>query len=72
LDQELKQLYKAYKKKESQLVLVQMQQFSLHGDNAKEFVLMTEAGMPAMKAIQAATQLMPPFCEMEKKIMLSR
>jgi hypothetical protein len=31
-----------------------MQQF-LHGDNAKEFVLMTEAGMPAMKAIQAAS-----------------
>jgi hypothetical protein len=36
------------KHKRSQLVLVQMQQF-LHGDNAKEFVLMTEAGMPAMK-----------------------
>lgn len=26
-----------------------------HGDNAKEFIYMTEAGMPAMKAIQAAT-----------------
>lgn len=26
-----------------------------HGDNAKEFIYMTEAGMPPMKAIQAAT-----------------
>ncbi len=29
---------------------------SLHGDNAKEFIYMTEAGMPAMEAIQAATK----------------
>jgi len=28
---------------------------SPHGDNAKEFVYMVEAGMPPMKAIQAAT-----------------
>ncbi|BFM12451.1 amidohydrolase family protein [Simiduia litorea] len=27
-----------------------------HGDNAKEFVYMVEAGMPAMKAIQSATK----------------
>lgn len=26
-----------------------------HGDNAKEFIYMTESGMPAMKAIQSAT-----------------
>lgn len=29
---------------------------SIHGDNAKEFIYMTEAGMPAMAAIQAATK----------------
>jgi imidazolonepropionase-like amidohydrolase len=28
---------------------------SPHGDNWREFVLMTDAGMPAMKAIQSAT-----------------
>jgi len=28
---------------------------SPHGDNAKEFIYMTESGMPAMKAIQSAT-----------------
>lgn len=28
---------------------------SAHGDNAKEFVYMTEVGMPAMEAIQSAT-----------------
>lgn len=28
---------------------------SPHGDNAKEFIYMTEAGMPAMEAIQSAT-----------------
>ena len=28
---------------------------SAHGDNWKEFVYMTEAGMPAMEAIQSAT-----------------
>lgn len=27
-----------------------------HGDNAKEFIYMVEAGMPAMKAIQSATR----------------
>jgi imidazolonepropionase-like amidohydrolase len=40
----------------------------LHGDNAKEFVLMTEAGMPAMKAIQAATIVNATILEMESKI----
>jgi imidazolonepropionase-like amidohydrolase len=43
-----------------------MQQF-LHGDNAKDFVLM-KAGMPAMKAIQAATIVNATILEMEKKI----
>jgi len=28
---------------------------SPHGDNAKEFIYMTEAGMPAMEAIKSAT-----------------
>lgn len=28
---------------------------SIHGENAKEFIYMTEAGMPAMEAIKAAT-----------------
>ncbi len=28
---------------------------SIHGENAKEFIYMTEAGMPAMEAIQSAT-----------------
>lgn len=30
---------------------------SAHGDNAKEFVYMVEAGMPPMKAIQSATRV---------------
>ncbi|MFQ5674827.1 MAG: amidohydrolase family protein [bacterium] len=30
---------------------------SHHGDNAREFVLMVEAGMPAMEAIQSATRV---------------
>ncbi|HRD08673.1 MAG TPA: amidohydrolase family protein [Saprospiraceae bacterium] len=29
---------------------------SIHGENAKEFIYMTEAGMPAIEAIQAATK----------------
>ncbi len=29
---------------------------SIHGENAKEFIFMTEAGMPAMEAIRAATE----------------
>ena len=29
---------------------------SIHGENAKEFIFMTEAGMPAMEAIRAATK----------------
>lgn len=29
---------------------------SLHGDNAREFVFMTEAGMPVMEALQTATK----------------
>ena len=39
-----------------------------HGENAKEFILMTEAGMPAMKAIQAATIVNAGILEMDTKI----
>lgn len=34
---------------------------SAHGDNAKEFALMVEAGMPAMEAIQSATSVAAAF-----------
>jgi imidazolonepropionase-like amidohydrolase len=39
-----------------------------HGENAKEFIFMKEAGMPAMKAIQAATIVNATILEMEKQI----
>lgn len=39
-----------------------------HGDNAKEFIYMVEAGMPAMKAIQAATLSAAQLLEMEKDL----
>jgi imidazolonepropionase-like amidohydrolase len=39
-----------------------------HGENAKEFIYMQEAGMPAMKTIQAATIVNATILEMEKKI----
>jgi imidazolonepropionase-like amidohydrolase len=39
-----------------------------HGENAKEFILMNEAGMPAMKAIQAATIVNAGILEMDTKI----
>jgi imidazolonepropionase-like amidohydrolase len=39
-----------------------------HGDNAKEFIYMVEAGMPAMKAIQSATLSAAQLLEMEKDL----
>jgi imidazolonepropionase-like amidohydrolase len=39
-----------------------------HGDNAKEFIYMVEAGMPAMKAIQSATLNAAQLLEMEKDL----
>jgi imidazolonepropionase-like amidohydrolase len=39
-----------------------------HGDNAKEFVYMKEAGMPIMKAIQAATIVNAKILEMDQQI----
>ena len=38
-----------------------------HGDNAKEFIYMKEAGMPVMKAIQAATIVNAKILEIEAK-----
>ena len=39
-----------------------------HGDNAKEFIYMVEAGMPPMKAIQAATLSAAQLLEVEKDL----
>lgn len=39
-----------------------------HGDNAKEFIYMVEAGMPAMKAIQSATLEAARLVELEKDL----
>ena len=39
-----------------------------HGENAREFVYMTEAGMPAMEAIQSATITPALILKMENKI----
>lgn len=39
-----------------------------HGDNAKEFLYMVDAGMPPMKAIQAATIEAARLIEMEKDL----
>lgn len=39
-----------------------------HGDNAKEFIYMVEAGMPAMKAIQAATLEAAKLVDAEKDL----
>ncbi|MEH6407414.1 MAG: amidohydrolase family protein [Leeuwenhoekiella sp.] len=39
-----------------------------HGDNAKEFGYMVEAGMPAMEAIQAATVTSAMLLDMQDKI----
>lgn len=39
-----------------------------HGDNAKEFIYMNQAGMPMMKAIQAATIVNAKILEMDQQI----
>ena len=39
-----------------------------HGQNAREFVYMTEAGMPMMKALQAATITNAMLLDMDKQI----
>ena len=39
-----------------------------HGENAREFVYMTEAGMPAMEAIQSATVVPAKILNMESEI----
>lgn len=39
-----------------------------HGENAKEFIYMTEAGMPFMKVLQSATITNALLLEMDKKI----
>ena len=39
-----------------------------HGDNAKEFIYMVEAGMPAMKAIQSATLEAAKLVDAEKDL----
>jgi imidazolonepropionase-like amidohydrolase len=41
---------------------------SAHGDNAREFVLMVEAGMPAMEAIQSATIVPARFLDIADKL----
>ncbi|MBA3848397.1 MAG: amidohydrolase [Opitutus sp.] len=39
-----------------------------HGDNAREFIYMVEAGMPAMKALQSATLEAARLIDMEKDL----
>jgi len=41
---------------------------SAHGDNAREFALMVEAGMPAMEAIKAATIIPAKFMGEEERM----
>jgi imidazolonepropionase-like amidohydrolase len=41
---------------------------SAHGDTAREFVLMVEAGMPAMAAIQSATSLPAKFLGIDEQL----
>lgn len=41
---------------------------SAHGDNAREFVLMVEAGMPPMAAIQSATSVTAKFLEIDDRL----
>jgi imidazolonepropionase-like amidohydrolase len=41
---------------------------SAHGDNAREFVLMVEAGMPAMAAIQSATSVPAKFLGIDDRL----
>jgi imidazolonepropionase-like amidohydrolase len=41
---------------------------SRHGDNAHEFKLMVDAGMPAMEAIRAATSVPAKFLDLDDKV----
>lgn len=41
---------------------------STHGQNAREFALMVEAGMPAMEAIKAATSATARYLEIEDRL----
>lgn len=41
---------------------------SAHGDNAREFVLMVEAGMPPMAAIKSATSMTAKFLEIDDRL----
>lgn len=41
---------------------------SAHGDNAREFVLMVEAGMPPMAAIQSATSVAAKYLEIDDRL----
>jgi imidazolonepropionase-like amidohydrolase len=41
---------------------------SAHGDNAREFALMVEAGMPAMAAIQSATSVPAKFLGIDDRL----
>jgi imidazolonepropionase-like amidohydrolase len=39
-----------------------------HGDNAREFKLMVEGGMPPMEAIRVATSVPAKFLELDDKV----
>ena len=39
-----------------------------HGDNAREFKLMVDGGMPAMEAIRVATSVPAKFLELDDKV----
>jgi len=41
---------------------------SAHGDNAREFVLMVEAGMPALEAIKSATIVPAKFLDVDDRL----
>jgi len=41
---------------------------SAHGDNGREFVLMVEAGMPAMEAIRSATSVTAKFLDIDDRL----
>jgi imidazolonepropionase-like amidohydrolase len=41
---------------------------SAHGQNAREFVLMVEAGMPAMEAIKSATSVSAKYLEIDDRL----
>lgn len=41
---------------------------SAHGQNAREFVLMVESGMPAMEAIKSATSVSAKYLEIDDRL----